>query len=247
MLSARFDDSGTHTTSDLLVIGGLMGNDAAWSAFDVAWRAVLDNPPFDLAPLKKWSTGDCRGNRGEFVGWSDAARDHVTYLFRQIILNSGLDGFAAAIDLKAWNELIVGPLRDLLGDGEKVILVRCIDHALAWAQHTDPSDRIAIIYDKGRQNAALDHVMDLYRNREGSYPQLSALGYAKVADVPGLQGADMIATESYWFGLEWLNRGSDAKPRAHFEDYMKHNVGAGVILDREIMEGLAQSIDVRDS
>ena len=41
MLGAFFDDSGTHSTSPVVVIGGLLGTAEQWDDFVPAWNALL--------------------------------------------------------------------------------------------------------------------------------------------------------------------------------------------------------------
>jgi hypothetical protein len=39
-----FDDSGTHATSEVVVVGGLIGRPDQWDQFEAAWAAKLANP-----------------------------------------------------------------------------------------------------------------------------------------------------------------------------------------------------------
>ncbi len=66
MLGVFLDDSGTHSTSRVVVMGGLLGDDAQWDAFASAWEARLAQPLPGKAPLKQFHLSHCRAGQGEF-------------------------------------------------------------------------------------------------------------------------------------------------------------------------------------
>jgi hypothetical protein len=51
MLRAYFDDSGTHASSEVILIGGLIGTIAQWDQFEAAWAAKLAQPLADKPRL----------------------------------------------------------------------------------------------------------------------------------------------------------------------------------------------------
>jgi hypothetical protein len=53
-----------------------------------------------------------------------------------------------------------------------------------------------------------------------------------VPKVVALQGADMIATETYQYALEWLKTGENAVANAHFREYLKREFSTGLVFDR---------------
>jgi hypothetical protein len=68
------------------------------------------------------------------------------------------------------------------------------------------------------------------------YPELASMFFAPVAKVVALQGADMIATESYQFAQEWLKDRDNAVGNPHFRDFLKRDLSGGAIFDREQIE-----------
>jgi hypothetical protein len=61
---------------------------------------------------------------------------------------------------------------------------------------------------------------------------------ARVEDVLPLQGADIVATESYWHAIEWLKLSDAALPRAHLRHYTANTYYESSILDREAIAKL---------
>jgi hypothetical protein len=49
----------------------------------------------------------------------------------------------------------------------------------------------------------------LYLSQSEKYPEIAGIGFAKVSEVLPLQGADLIATETYQFAQAWLKNPSN--------------------------------------
>lgn len=67
-----FDDSGTHDSSTLVVLGGLLGTEEQWDAFEPAWSALLNKPLPERPPLKEFHLTECSAGRGEFSNYREA-------------------------------------------------------------------------------------------------------------------------------------------------------------------------------
>jgi hypothetical protein len=232
VLAAFFDDSGTHPTSPVVVLGGLLGTERQWNAFGAAWAALLDRPLPGKPPLKQFHLSPLRATRDEFENYSLAERDHVNYLFRQVILDVGLVTLAAAVDRIAWNELVVGPLVELIGPPEQVCFVKCVDSVLDIIRLRKPGQRVVVAFDEGVR-FHLENWARVYMSQPEKYPEIADIGFAKVSEVLALQGADLIATETYQFAQAWLKNpdGPDANP--HFRDFITRDLSGGVILTTE--------------
>src|SRR6266567_6483744 len=100
ILRAYFDDSGTHAESDVVVIGGLIGNVAQWEDFERQWTQKLKCPLPHKPPLKRFHLSACNARTGEFASYSDAEQNAATHDFREIIINTKLTSTASAIDRK---------------------------------------------------------------------------------------------------------------------------------------------------
>jgi hypothetical protein len=236
LLSAYFDDSGTHTSSEVVVLAGLIGTDAQWKMFERLWTARLACPLPDKPPLKMFHLSECNARDGEFRDYSDAEQDAVIHDFRQIIIDSRLTSIATAIDKRAWDELIVGPLRDVLGEALSVCFVNCIDETIRIVQPHTHGHQVAVVFDRGIKTERLREIGAEFTVLSRRW-RVDSVCFAKVEETMPLQGADIVATENYWHAAQWLKLGADALPRPHLRHYLANMLHQGQILDREGIEG----------
>ena len=243
-LSAYFDDSGTHDGSPVVVLGGLLGTEDQWLAFEAAWSKLLAEPLPGKAALKMFHLAPCRAADGEFADYNQAERDRVTYLFRKMILDVGLVTIASALNLTAWNELVTGDIAEELGDPIAYCFVKCVDQVLNTIRFRKPGQRVAIVFDQGTRSD-LEQWLKFYVSQSERYPEIAGLAFGRVSEILPLQGADMIATETYQFSQEWLKDGESAVANAHFRDYLKRELSCGLMCDREHIEQIVARVQER--
>lgn len=234
MLRAYFDDAGTNSTAPVIAVGGLVGTVDQWEAFDKKWRAKLKEPLESKPPIKSFSLWDCQNAQREFCRYSRPESDLLTKEFREIIIESGVIGFAAAIDKIAWDELVTPQHRQNMGPAENFCLTGCVRSVLAAAKTDFNDEDIALIYDAGRQPHLPERIERFDWSRDLDCPNVISFTWGKVADHTPLQGADMIATESYWFAKDWV-LDQLSQPRIHFQDYIKSAQGNGTFMTRELI------------
>lgn len=232
MLKAYFDDSGTHAESTVTVVGGLVGTEAQWTQFRQQWAEKLEHPLPGKPRLRMFHLSACKAGAGEFAGYSLAERDAVTHDFRQIIIAANLIGTASAVERRAWDELVVGPLRAELGDA----LAPCAEHAISEtvsiAGPYPDGDKIAIVFDQGIESPRLRIVADCTTRLLATHAWVRSITFDSVEKTLPLQGADMMATEAYSHGVKWIQRGDGAEARAHFRHMLANLRCGSVILGR---------------
>jgi hypothetical protein len=232
MLRAYFDDSGTHSNSDVAVMGGLAGTVAQWEQFEAQWAAKLKNPQPGKPPLRMFHLSACNARDGEFESYNRAEQDLLIRELRQIIIDAGLLSVAMAVDKKAWDELIFGPLRDVLGDALSPCFENCISEIVRFATPHPEGDKIAVVFDKGIETERFRRIAEMFTLPPGR-PRIVSVNFLRVEDALPLQGADIVATENYWHAAQWLKLGDAALPRPHLRHFLDNIFGEGLILDRE--------------
>jgi hypothetical protein len=233
VLGAFLDDSGTHRGAPVIVMGGLLGTEAQWDMFAAAWTRLLAEPLPGKPPLREFHLTECRAREGEFATYNEAERNRITYLFRRIIIDNGFITIAATIDKRAWEELVVDDIREALGGPLPMCFVKCADSIVdIMRQRLHRDERVAIFVDQGVETD-LGEWLRLYRLQMEKYPEIVSAGFAPVGDVIALQGADMIATETYQFSRAWLEDRINPRINPHFREFVSRNLSAGIIFDRD--------------
>jgi hypothetical protein len=71
MLTAYFNDSGTHGSTEAFVIGGFVASTEQWELFDRNWAHILAMPQFDL---EYFHMRELRMSKGRFARFKDNLR-----------------------------------------------------------------------------------------------------------------------------------------------------------------------------
>jgi len=116
------------------------------------WYKLLEHPLPGKPNLNQFHLSPCRAGKGEFQDYSLPERDHLTHLFRQIILNTGMVTLAAVVNRRAWNELVTGKVAEQLGDPVEMCFVKCIDLMIEIIRLRKSSEHVFIFFDEGTRS-----------------------------------------------------------------------------------------------
>ena len=220
MLTAYFDDSGTHGGSQVVVMGGVIGSEKHWLPFERAWRTLLADPLPQAGKhsLRRFHMAPCVLREGEFARYTESESDAVIHRFRQIILDSDLLGFSCAVSLKAWDAAI--GTRSIRGLRDPTIF--CMAQAISWsakiARDYSPDRQAALVFDDMPErrdiNEKLFAAYHRIHNEIASREEVASITFASSELFLPLQAADMIAWESYNYIQDWL-RDPATPVRAH--------------------------------
>jgi hypothetical protein len=235
MLKAYFDDSGTHKGSPAVVLGGLIGTILQWETFESEWQGTLAKPLPEVgkSPLHNFHLRPCILGYDDFSEYKEVERELTARHFRDVIHNANLISTASVVDGRAWSELVVGPYRDVLGSAISFCFLHCLDRARAFALNHPEGEKIAVMIDRGIECDRLHLIIDAFRNYSDIEEKFCSITFGKVNDHFPLQGADIIATESYWYAEKWLQSGGSAEPRPPFRHFFENMPSEGIMLDRQ--------------
>ena len=212
MLTAYFDDSGTHADSEVVLWYGLFGNHFQWAHFDNLWAAKLREPSPGKAALSRFHMAHCQAGDGEFFGWGRTATDFLVHELGDIILKCGLWADGAVIPRKDWDELIAGDLRTALGDAEGYSLRIAFVRATKWARERGADDEIAFVFDRRKEREAEGkRIFQMFEHLaliEPNAVKPLAIAFSDATSELPLQAADLVAWEMYQYSLGYLTGGA---------------------------------------
>jgi hypothetical protein len=225
MAMGYFDDSGTHASSEVVVWGGLMGIERQWLKFEEDWKAKLAEPLPGKPPLKRFHMSECEARAGEFSDYSTAEKDAAIHDFRQVILDSGVYGYAAAVFVPDWNRIIDSKSYGRLSDAEFFCMSLCINHAAKFAREFTEDRSISLVFDDRKEHAeANKYVLSIYQdayNEVRKNEDIAGISFLPSMKFLPLQGADMIAWETYSHAGEWRSKGRGSPQRAHLQRFVE--------------------------
>ena len=248
MLAAYFDDAGTHDSSAVIGFAGLIGIEEQWKAFEGAWKAKLRAPLPGKGPLKRFHMTDCMARAGEFVCYSHGEVDAVAHDFRQIIIGSGVCGYAVAVSRRDWAETVAkSPVVGWFGDDEAFCFKDCVAKSgFFTANQQFTEKRLMLAFDNRPHRTAVNEWIYQQYQKLPSRDDLDLLGLSfldSTAYVP-LQGADMFAWEFIKHCQGLLKSPEPIAPRPHARQFFESGRFHMGFVDRSICDQLVGLLGV---
>jgi hypothetical protein len=241
VLTAYFDDSGTHAASKVVLWAGFIAPEEAWLKFDEEWRAILVREN-----VSAFHMYDCENALGEFDRWNRARSDLVIGDLRQVIIQSGLFGVGTAIPRTVWEEVVTGPRAPLMGPIEDFALSSCMRHAISLSRNFIPDSDLSIVFDdRGIESRSIQRIVEFYQKSTISNPTLASVTFQKCNRFSGLQAADMLAWETYRYTLKWIQAGERQRARPHFQGLLNTKKLLGTFLEKDRLQEMFDSAKPR--
>jgi hypothetical protein len=222
MISAYFDDTGTHIggkwgPSKVVAIAGLIGREGSLRGLESEWKKHLQRPLCgNKPPLKRFHMVDCQNSLNEFAGWNRTETDYFCHQLATVIIESGVGGYGMACSRKDWEELVTGDIKAIMGDTVGHCMRSCFMQAAAWAQNNSFDPQMRFIFDDFDNRSARQRdnkvVFDAFQRQTLPPPELVGVSYATSQKALPLQAADLIAWEFYQHAKDVLTAGL-APPR----------------------------------
>jgi hypothetical protein len=181
------DESADESKTRVFSLSGLIANDSEWQVLKDAWLERTGGVVFHAS--------ECESDHGEFAKNDHAGNLKLYADLTQIIVNSGIGGFAVALDLAAWLEYFPGVPTDV---GYYKCFSEVIKHFL-YGPYRD-SFPIEFTFDHRQEseyNAGLlySHMVNLPEWKEKNVFLNAKVNFDSRKDVR-IQAADLVAREA---------------------------------------------------
>jgi hypothetical protein len=196
MLKGYFDDSGTHTTSDIVVMAGLFGYPNQWDYFSELWAKKLADACPGKPPLPRFHMAACQAGNEEFLGWKRLECDFLVDELIEIVRRAGVYGFGCAIPRKHYDALVTGEHRRASGNAETMCIINCFVKLIGFAQHITPDKEVAFIFDdRPQQKRNVQRIYEVHQNLKPEDVEIVSATFASSKKILPLQAADLLAWE----------------------------------------------------
>jgi hypothetical protein len=211
MISAYFDDSGTHgQASDIVLVAGIFGTEARLRGLDHNWKGHLDSPLCGRKdPISRFHAYDCDNSIGEFARWTRTETDYFRHQLRTVIVESDVAAYGMACSRKDWDELIIGDIRSVLGTPEGFCINQCFVRSVGWVQANTFDPHMTFVFDNRRTGVQryAGTVYDAFEKWVQAPPRLAGYAFRDSTKIRPLQAADLIAWELYRYANSILIEG----------------------------------------
>ena len=180
MRIAYMDESGTHTTSEWVVVAGFMGKQEQWDAFLPDWIAGL---------------GQRRSLHMNELRWGHRRTPPLLEKLGKLPDKHGLERIFCAVRFKDYKDLIVLPLEDLLGSAYMLACHVCFTLTL---MHLPPEETVHFFFEQQDRYAPLralpkEFYGEQFRTPDGT-PRIEGVTYKRKDETPLFQVADYLAS-----------------------------------------------------
>jgi hypothetical protein len=211
MITAYFDDSGTHgQAADIVLVAGIFATEARMECLDRNWKRHLD-APLDgrKEPIKRFHAYDCDNSIGEFTRWTRTETDHFRHQLRTVIIEADVAAYGMACSRKDYDAIITGGMRSVLGTPEGFCINQCFVRSVRWAKANTFDRQMSFVFDNRPEGVRryTGAVYDAFEKQMPPPPQLAGYAFKNSVKIRPLQAADMIAWELYRYANAILKQG----------------------------------------
>jgi len=211
MLTAYFDDSGTHDESRAVIVAGYLGSKEKWEDFGNAWGDMLRE-----AGLTHWHQVHFAHKVKEYTGWTDEKRLDFMQRATRIINDAVICGIVCGIDATAFKELSP-QFRGPPSTPYTFCAMVCFKHLEKWTENNSHSDPIDCIFESGAQGSGeiSKMVEGLMSDEDGERLsfRIGSVRFEEKKKTMPTQAADILAYEFYEEALNGHVSGELRPPR----------------------------------
>jgi Protein of unknown function (DUF3800) len=200
-LRAYMDESGTHDGSRVAVVGGCVAFGNEWSSWNSQWQPILQTPGDNKKALAYFHSKEAAHSSKEFYGWPKDEANSFALKLIPLINKHKIFNIAVAVDMDAFNQIIVGETRERLEDPYYFGMLMCVHHIADYIRHQVPrKTRVGYVFEQNTKFERRAH--EIFNNiklkRDGARRfKMGALSFDDRINAPMLQAADIVAYETH--------------------------------------------------
>jgi Protein of unknown function (DUF3800) len=205
MLTAYFDESGTHSGSPILAVGGLLAPQDAWVQFAGKWSRALQK-----CGLAQFHMVEFENRRGAYKVLSETERTELITRLTDIIAETAVVGVAAAL-VKGDYATLQETENFTFGSEYSFCANECVRLFKDWMNAQGSQRRIVYVFEKGAEGVSgLRQSFEEGLESDPDRYHLQGLHFFTKADHTQLQAADIFAYEALKQALRVSGR--DSRP-----------------------------------
>jgi hypothetical protein len=239
MFTLYFDDSGTHSGSEVVVAACYVATVEQWDCFVKDWREAEAKYGFGVFHMKNFVARE-----KQFSGWSEDKRNGLLRRLITIIKTRARVGFVAAVHKADYDEVVhEQEFRNRLGDTHyRFAVMQCMGMIQNWRskhQHTEPMRWVFASGTDG--NHEIDEVfLSLRKNPEAKQAfgiPRTGCSFEDAQRVIPLQAPDILAWESLWHMRNSVlpNEGATRAKRGSFRSLLESPCETGFFHKRNLV------------
>jgi hypothetical protein len=201
LLSAYFDDSGTHLEAPVAVIGGWIAPVGQWIRFAREWKKALLEFGIKDFHMAEFIANNQKSEFADKAYWNDKRKSVVIKRLCSIIENRTSQGFCLSVRKDDYDNVVPESLRSVVGQFHYTYAVRAVlGHIELWRKTKCIKEPIEYVFDNmtkgperteiGRifaEGCLLENALERYGVYDGCH------SFRKRQDILPLQAADTIA------------------------------------------------------
>jgi Protein of unknown function (DUF3800) len=241
VLKAFFDDSGTHSTSEVVVMGGLIADESVWANIEREWGDTLKH-----YQIRRMHMSHCEAAnpKSEFANFDRTTRSEMIDRFSGVIKRQGLEVMmlSAAVNRITWKSVQKNSaLASALPCPIDYCFNWCMRKAISTRQASKHSNEpVFLTFDSREQSVSTwsrlaSGYAHLWPNR------ISGYDFARMDSSCALQAADMVAYETYKYMHERETTNSEPVKRKNFADLIENCAFDGAFFTEENLQSFVRA------
>jgi hypothetical protein len=234
LLTAYFDESGTHLDSEIVLIAGFVATSEKWTAVEAAWRQRLD-----VLNLSYYHASACDAGDEAFADIPRELRAGLSFALAGVIADHQLMSVNAAIMRADWDLFKSGEIGKRFIGPYNFCFEYCMQQISSWSKREASGESVALVFAEQKEyQPRAREIYDLYRKNPRWNRELASLTFAPAEKYPSLQAADLIVYETYRYALA-RHQNANAPLRAPMQRMVNADVRViGGYYDAEALAGL---------